>query len=71
MANLSLPIALTSVRDFFGLTGNINLTNLHRGESNIINVQSTYGSTTVGKGSVVTTQMVYEQLSRWLLRVKW
>ena len=54
MANLSLPIALTSVRDFFGLTGNINLTNLHRGESNIINVQSTYGSTTVGKGSVVT-----------------
>tara|TARA_Y100001938_G_C7996300_1_gene382286 strand:+ start:40 stop:966 length:927 start_codon:yes stop_codon:yes gene_type:complete len=52
---LSTPISLTAVRDFFGLTGNINLTNLHRGESNIINVGSTYGSSTVGSGSSVTT----------------
>lgn len=52
---LSTPISLTSVRDFFGLTGNINLTNLHRGESNIINVASTYGSSTVGLGSSITT----------------
>jgi hypothetical protein len=48
---LSLPISLTTVRDFFGSSSN-NLTALHRGENNIINVASVYGSSTVGTGSI-------------------
>ena len=48
---LSTPISLTTVRDFFGSSSN-NLTALHRGENNIINVASTYGSSTTGLGSV-------------------
>ena len=59
---LSTPISLTSVRDHFGLSGSINLTNLHRGENNVINVQSTYGSDTTGKGSVVTSGSNYSNI---------
>tara|TARA_R100000234_G_scaffold101369_1_gene70409 strand:+ start:253 stop:1173 length:921 start_codon:yes stop_codon:yes gene_type:complete len=50
---LSTPISLTAVRDFFGATGSINLTALHRGENNIIDVADTHGSSTVGKGSTM------------------
>ena len=48
----SVPISLTDVRDFYGQSGSINMTNLHKGESNIPN-PTTYGSATVGKGSTV------------------
>jgi len=48
---LSTPISLTTVRDFFGSSSN-NLTALHRGENNVINVANTYGSSTTGLGSV-------------------
>ena len=33
----SVPISLTDVRDFYGQSGSINLTNLHKGESNVPN----------------------------------
>ena len=49
---LSTPISLTTVRDFFGSSSN-NLTALHRGENNVINVASTYGSSTAGLGSTM------------------
>ena len=49
---LSLPISLTTVRDFFGSSSN-NLTALHRGENNVINVSGTYGSSTTGLGSTM------------------
>ena len=45
-------INLTDVRDFYGQSGSINMTNLHKGESNIPN-PTTYGSATEGKGSTV------------------
>ena len=44
-------INLTDVRDFYGQSGSINMTNLHKGESNIPN-PTTYGSSTVGTGSI-------------------
>ena len=50
----SVPISLTDVRDFYGQSGSINMTNLHKGESNIPN-PTTYGSASTGKGSVVTS----------------
>ena len=50
----SVPISLTDVRDFYGQSGSINMTNLHKGESSIPN-PTTYGSATVGKGSTVGT----------------
>ena len=31
----SVPISLTDIRDFYGQSGSINLTNLHKGESNV------------------------------------
>ena len=49
---LSTPISLTTVRDFFGSSSN-NLTALHRGENNVINVSGTYGSSTTGLGSTM------------------
>ena len=49
---LSLPISLTTVRDFFGSSSN-NLTALHRGENNVIDVAGTYGSSTTGLGSTM------------------
>ena len=49
---LSTPISLTTVRDFFGSSSN-NLTALHRGENNVINVAGTYGSSTAGLGSTM------------------
>lgn len=33
----SVPISLTDVRDFYGLSGSINMTNLHKGENNVAN----------------------------------
>ena len=33
----SVPISLTDVRDFYGQSGSINLTNLHKGENNVPN----------------------------------
>ena len=47
----SVPISLTDVRDFYGQSGSISMTNLHKGESNIPN-PTTYGSSTVGTGSI-------------------
>ena len=33
----NVPISLTDVRDFYGLSGSINMTNLHKGENNVAN----------------------------------
>ena len=48
---LSTPISLTTVRDFFG-SGSNDLTALHRGENNVIDVAEVYKTSTVGLGSV-------------------
>lgn len=44
-------ISLTDVRDFYGQSGSINMTALHKGENEVPN-PTTYGSATEGLGSV-------------------
>ena len=51
---LSTPISLTTVRDFFGSSSN-NLTALHRGENNVINVTNTYNTSTTGLGNLLVS----------------
>jgi len=47
-------ISLTDVRDFYGQSGSINMTALHKGENNVVN-PSSYGSASEGLGGVVTS----------------